>query len=1094
MQDGLAPPLRVGEWLVDPDLLRISSSAGQRHLEPRIMQLLVYLAERPNRVISAEQLLTEVWCRPFSGDGPVQRAVAILRRTLGDHPARPEYLETIRKRGYRLIANVVLPDNYRAHLRQSDERWNQGSPFVGLTAFDAAHSGVFFGRSKGTAELLNAISRQWRLGNRLVLLLGPSGCGKTSLIRAGAIPLIARRQGFDGIRAVALSELDFAATVSSPLVQLANALGAWEIERRPIFPQRAWLTERLGHEREEIHAALRSAFQIGYGDGTACQGFALLQIDHCEALLTQSSADLARLNQALMDLCSCPQVLLLMVCRSDFYPELLAKLPAVATLKTPDGHYDLLPPTAGELAEIIRRPVLAAGLRFEQDGDSQLGLDDALRDAAISHPESLPMLQFTLQALYEARTDNHVLSFRAYAELGGLEGALAKHAEQAYQALPPELQQAFSPVLERVVVSYDASTTLTARSVLLAQLRSSTEHALVKHMVEARLFTSSLVHGVPQFSLTHETLLRAWPRVQDWARDNQRSLQTQLRVKRATALWLRAQNNSDLLLNQGLPLAEAEQLLAQFPRLLDADDRLFVRASRRARRRRQRMQLLVTVGALAMAALSVVLALAATHADDRAQLRRAEAEQLVEYMLTDLADQLRPLGRLALMDQVAQRALNQLAALPDSAADWETQLQRSRALRTLGEVFIDRGDDVAARRALTQARHLIGASAEQSESALSLLAESGTVAYWLGYLDFRQGHIDAAQGHFERYRDVARALIKRQPDQPGWTLELSYALNNIGSLAHYRGDSVEAVRLFERSAQLKDEVLAVQPDNTVLAVEQADSLSWIGSALEQQGRLREAQSYYARQLQLLQAVGQKDPGADSWRHRLALAQLISGNLKRVLKQPAIAAVLYAQAEKVLLELVDADPSNTTWRRNLSYAQAQIARLLLEAQPERSLKLLARAQQGLQPLLNDLTAPPEWHQLAVTIDLRRAIAQQHLGYQEQAQLVLSQALAGSRALLRQDPDRLESQKLLGRVLIIVGDLAARTGTLHLDPTANSAWLEAREVLATHAAGSRDRGDLMPWMAVNERLQRSGEVQRARRVLIDSGLDLGDPWMP
>ena len=71
-------------------------------LEPRIMELLVALAEHAGDVIGAEQLLIEVWRGTFYGDNPVHRAIGVLRRQLGDDTRSPVFVETIRKRGYRM--------------------------------------------------------------------------------------------------------------------------------------------------------------------------------------------------------------------------------------------------------------------------------------------------------------------------------------------------------------------------------------------------------------------------------------------------------------------------------------------------------------------------------------------------------------------------------------------------------------------------------------------------------------------------------------------------------------------------------------------------------------------------------------------------------------------------------------------------------------------------------------------------------------------------------------------------------------------------------------------------------------------------------
>jgi DNA-binding winged helix-turn-helix (wHTH) protein len=150
---------RIGALLVQPACLTVSLDGKETTLEPRMMEVLVALAEHAGEVVSAEQLLIEVWRGTFYGDNPVHKAIAYLRKVFGDDLKSPRYIETIRKRGYRLIAKVSYPDDYRRVAVQTST-WSGASPYVGLTAFDGEHAGVFFGRSRVTAELLAAMRQQ----------------------------------------------------------------------------------------------------------------------------------------------------------------------------------------------------------------------------------------------------------------------------------------------------------------------------------------------------------------------------------------------------------------------------------------------------------------------------------------------------------------------------------------------------------------------------------------------------------------------------------------------------------------------------------------------------------------------------------------------------------------------------------------------------------------------------------------------------------------------------------------------------------------------------------------------------------------------
>lgn len=99
-------PFRVGEWTVRWDLCRIERGTEECHLRPMLVELLALLAERPGEVVSKSRILDRLRESRIVGESTLSRDVAELRRLLGDDVHRPRYIETISKRGYRLVAPV----------------------------------------------------------------------------------------------------------------------------------------------------------------------------------------------------------------------------------------------------------------------------------------------------------------------------------------------------------------------------------------------------------------------------------------------------------------------------------------------------------------------------------------------------------------------------------------------------------------------------------------------------------------------------------------------------------------------------------------------------------------------------------------------------------------------------------------------------------------------------------------------------------------------------------------------------------------------------------------------------------------------------
>jgi TolB-like protein/DNA-binding winged helix-turn-helix (wHTH) protein len=101
---------QVGPWLIEPSLNAVSHNGQSIHLAPKVMAVLVCLAERAGQSVSKEDLLQTVWPDTFVGDDVLKGAISELRRVLEDDAREPTVIQTIPKRGYRLVA-PVMPAN-----------------------------------------------------------------------------------------------------------------------------------------------------------------------------------------------------------------------------------------------------------------------------------------------------------------------------------------------------------------------------------------------------------------------------------------------------------------------------------------------------------------------------------------------------------------------------------------------------------------------------------------------------------------------------------------------------------------------------------------------------------------------------------------------------------------------------------------------------------------------------------------------------------------------------------------------------------------------------------------------------------------------
>lgn len=98
--------LKIGRWDVSPAELRIVDGDEQHALEAKVMDVLLALVARGGGVALRDELIDEVWGKEFGGDESLTRAISLLRKAFGDERGKPEYIRTVPRKGYQLIAPV----------------------------------------------------------------------------------------------------------------------------------------------------------------------------------------------------------------------------------------------------------------------------------------------------------------------------------------------------------------------------------------------------------------------------------------------------------------------------------------------------------------------------------------------------------------------------------------------------------------------------------------------------------------------------------------------------------------------------------------------------------------------------------------------------------------------------------------------------------------------------------------------------------------------------------------------------------------------------------------------------------------------------
>lgn len=920
-----------GEWQVDPNANTLRLGKQLIQLEPKAMDVLVLLCQNAGEVLSSDEIVSACWPQTEVGDNPLHKIITQIRKALGDSATSSSYIETIRKRGYRTLAQVTFPLGQEQSA--TPQSWQGGSPFPGLQAYDARYASVFFGRGSQIDTLLDRIAQQVQYGRAFCLVLGPSGSGKSSLINAGVMPNLMQNSGYNGVKVESYSSLDLAdLTPGQLLLQLASAILDWDLADQPVFDgcSAEQLADKLQHQMDWVLQSCKKALQNHSQHETKCR-FAIF-IDRLEVLLSSplfSEEERLLFIDRMEQLATSGSVVVLSACRNEFYP-LLVTYPSLMAGKARGAHFDLAPPGRAELLQMIRLPAIAANLSWDLDPKTAMPLDELLCSEAASNPDALPMLQYTLQELYLQRSDSNQLLFSVYKNLGGIEGAIGKNAEQAIAQLSTAEKDSLPRVLSLLVTLREDEQSITSRTALWQQLQNDAERTLVQAMVEHRLFVSHLHNAVPCFSVAHEALLRRWPRATAWIAEHHQSLSVKSRLQHLTKRWLAEDKHSAYLLADGKPLAEAQQLAQNGFFTLDANEQAFILASGK------RAKLVRTSRRLTFALLcvltftAVLMSFRSFEAEKLAQQKRLAAESLLGFMVGDFADKLRSIGRMDLLDGISNKALEYFSdfstANQGQYLSTEARLQHGQTLEAIGEVAYSRDKIDEAKTALLAAREKLAPVLAEQPDNLELLKTLGANAFWLAQIHYDAKDWVAAKPEFELYYHYSQAMYRIAPDNLDALMELSYATNSLGSLAMKLQQFEQATAFFDESLTLKLLVKAKTPDNTALIADIADTRSWLASAALANGDIQQSVALH-QQIQSEFEQLATDVKSDAYL------------IEKVFSSYSILAAVYHyqgaveqgfdklyQAYALLSKALEQDPGHKVWQSDIFHLKVVLMRI------------------------------------------------------------------------------------------------------------------------------------------------------------------------
>lgn len=330
--------------------------------------------------------------------------------------------------------------------------------------------------------------------------------------------------------------------------------------------------------------------------------------------------------------------------------------------------------------------------------------------------------------------------------------------------------------------------------------------------------------------------------------------------------------------------------------------------------RRLRRVISITALACVLALVMGLMLVFAIRAQREADEQRRQAEGLIEFMLTDLRERLKGVGRLDVLETVNARALDYYAEQADlDALPVDSLERRARILHAMGEDDHRRGDvedAVAKFQEASRATAALLAAAPDDPVRIYGQAQS---EFWVGYAIFMRKKPLQALPHFQAYKALSQKLVQIEPHNPEYRHELAYAQGNLCSVGLDEAGNPDLLPECHEALETLLRVHAMEPDNAEVTRDLANRYAWYADALLRQGREEEALAQRQKQLDISRDLLDSDPKNATYRQAWMLAMNSTSRLRHAMGFRAMAQRMRSRAQEELDRLIASDPENHDWK-------------------------------------------------------------------------------------------------------------------------------------------------------------------------------------
>ncbi|MGE3335371.1 MAG: TIR domain-containing protein [Rhodospirillaceae bacterium] len=355
-----------------------------------------------------------------------------------------------------------------------------------------------------------------------------------------------------------------------------------------------------------------------------------------------------------------------------------------------------------------------------------------------------------------------------------------------------------------------------------------------------------------------------------------------------------------------------------------------------------------------------------------ADRKRAEAEELIEFMVGDLRTRLEPVGRLDVLDAVGQKVLTHFSSLRADEQDDEALARRARALQILGAIAMNKGDLTDAAARFNEARDTAEVLVRRDPSNAQRTYEYGEALVQVGSLLYRQGNYEEARRTYLQALETSQELNKKQHTPVPWQLQLARVWLGLGNVSSDLLAAQQALGELREAQNIFERLSAENPRDPAFMRDIGSVLEWIAGTYYRIGDFGQAIAYRKQQAAIYQKALVIDPANKIIKAELFSALRTLANINLNFGNDAEARAQAEEALSVVTSLTDLDPANTEWKAEQGRALLDLGDGYLEtADVARIDQYLSRAERIFRELTKVDPSVLKWQVDLVRADVMRA---------------------------------------------------------------------------------------------------------------------------